>query len=111
MRQMSFAPRLRVSCEERKHIRPPLTFVDMFCGCGGLSLGFLQAGFRPLFGVDMNEPATQTYARNIEADVWCGRIEDFVAELESGNIDLRARASLHWGRCRRAARVSVSTTR
>lgn len=88
MRQMSLAPRLRVSREEREQIRLPLTFVDLFCGCGGLSLGFKHAGFRPVYGVDMSEPATQTYALNIGAEVWCGRIEDFTVALEQGTIDL-----------------------
>lgn len=86
MRQMSFAPRLRLSSEERDEIAAPLTFVDLFCGCGGLSLGFKQAGFRPVFGVDIESAATDTYVRNIGCPAWCGRIEDFVTELESGRI-------------------------
>lgn len=27
--------------------------IDLFCGCGGLSLGFEQAGFNILLGIDM----------------------------------------------------------
>jgi len=88
MRQMSFAPRLRLSSEEREEIAAPLTFVDLFCGCGGLSLGFMQAGFQPVFGVDMDDAATDTYVRNIGCPVWCGRIEDFVVELETGRLEL-----------------------
>ena len=30
--------------------------IDLFCGAGGLSLGFQQAGFNIIVGVD-NEPA------------------------------------------------------
>lgn len=34
-----------------------LKFIDLFCGCGGLSLGFKQAGFIPVAGIDFNESA------------------------------------------------------
>jgi DNA (cytosine-5)-methyltransferase 1 len=36
----------------------------------------------------MNEPATETYAVNLNTDVWCGRIEDFTAALETCQIEL-----------------------
>lgn len=39
-------------------------FIDLFCGCGGLSLGFKQAGFVPVAGIDFNEYAIQTYQKN-----------------------------------------------
>lgn len=38
--------------------------VDVFCGCGGLSEGFKQAGFEPILGVDINEHAIATYNRH-----------------------------------------------
>jgi len=33
------------------------TFIDLFAGCGGLSEGFIQAGFVPLAHVEMDEAA------------------------------------------------------
>lgn len=38
--------------------------IDLFAGCGGLSKGFLDAGFNVILGVDNNEPALQTFAYN-----------------------------------------------
>lgn len=38
----------------------PFTFIDLFAGAGGLSEGFIQAGFKPLAHVEMNPFAAQT---------------------------------------------------
>lgn len=40
------------------------TFVDLFAGCGGLSLGMEQAGFTPVFANEIWEAAAETYRRN-----------------------------------------------
>lgn len=40
--------------------RHPYTFIDLFAGAGGLSEGFLQAGFKPVAHVEMNEYAART---------------------------------------------------
>ena len=31
--------------------------IDLFCGCGGLSLGFEQAGFEVAYAIDMWDKA------------------------------------------------------
>jgi site-specific DNA-cytosine methylase len=41
-----------------------LTFVDLFCGIGGMRLGFEQAGCRCVFSSDWDKYAQQTYAAN-----------------------------------------------
>ncbi len=43
---------------------PSLTCVDLFAGCGGLSLGFENAGFRPLLFSEINPSAADTYLHN-----------------------------------------------
>lgn len=52
------------------------TVLDLFCGCGGLSYGFMQAGFKILLGIDTNEIALNTYKVNHpESQVLCKDIE------------------------------------
>lgn len=41
-----------------------LTFVDLFCGAGGLSKGLEQAGLNGVCGLDWFEEAGKTYRRN-----------------------------------------------
>ena len=42
----------------------PLTLVDLFAGCGGLSLGMEQAGFIPVFVNELNKDAMASYLAN-----------------------------------------------
>jgi len=39
--------------------------IDLFSGCGGMSLGFQRAGFDILGGVEFDAEAADTYARNL----------------------------------------------
>ncbi|MBS4196454.1 DNA cytosine methyltransferase [Lederbergia citri] len=41
-----------------------LTVLDLFCGCGGLSQGFIDAGYNVLLGVDFDKAALTTYKKN-----------------------------------------------
>jgi DNA (cytosine-5)-methyltransferase 1 len=41
------------------HTEP--TAIDLFCGCGGLTLGFRKASFKVLLGLDMDKDAMLTY--------------------------------------------------
>ena len=42
----------------------PLHCVDLFAGCGGLSLGLEMAGFTPLMFSELNHSAAETYMAN-----------------------------------------------
>ena len=63
-----------------------LALVDFFCGAGGLSLGFVQAGFHIEFANDMEDVCVQTYKYNhpeLSADkIAQGDIKEIVAHLE-----------------------------
>lgn len=49
------------------------TFIDLFAGCGGLSLGFEMAGFKSLLAIDNWKDALATYAYNRKgARTLCG---------------------------------------
>ena len=38
--------------------------IDLFAGCGGLSKGFMDAGFKIIVGVDIDQAALNTFAKN-----------------------------------------------
>lgn len=40
------------------------TVIDMFSGCGGLSRGFMDAGYEVLIGIDHDEMALKTFKHN-----------------------------------------------
>lgn len=44
--------------------------VDLFCGCGGMSMGFLNAGFDIVAAFDHWRPAVEVYRTNFEHDVF-----------------------------------------
>jgi DNA (cytosine-5)-methyltransferase 1 len=45
-----------------------LSVIDLFAGCGGLSLGLEEAGFTPVFVNELNAHALESYLINREAD-------------------------------------------
>jgi DNA (cytosine-5)-methyltransferase 1 len=80
-------------------IRPSkLTAIDLFSGCGGLTLGLKQAGFRVLAGVEADDLSVETYkANHPEVRVLHGDIREVdLAKLmsdlglRSGMLDLLA---------------------
>ena len=72
-----------------------LTVIDLFCGAGGLSEGFRQAGFHVLAGNDLDQAAGRTYAAtHKEAKFLHGPIEELSTQdfltatsLKPGELD------------------------
>lgn len=57
------------------------TVLDLFCGCGGLSLGFEQAGYNVLLGIDMWKDALETFKYNHKnSDVLCADLANLSPE-------------------------------
>jgi DNA (cytosine-5)-methyltransferase 1 len=52
------------------------TAIDLFCGAGGLSAGFVQEGYKVALGVDLDSAAVETYAANFGGDT--ARQEDLL---------------------------------
>ncbi len=49
-------------------------FIDLFCGAGGLSLGFIWAGWLPIVGNDIDVNSIETHKANIQEETICGDI-------------------------------------
>ncbi len=68
------------------------TFIDLFSGAGGLMRGFINAGFSPIFSVEMWAPAIETHKLNYpDVPVWdedIRTIEDNRLVTYKGNVDL-----------------------
>jgi DNA (cytosine-5)-methyltransferase 1 len=48
-----------------RHSKRKITFVDAFAGCGGLSLGLMQAGLQGLFAIEKDKFAFETLKANL----------------------------------------------
>ncbi len=85
------------------------TFIDLFSGCGGLSLGLLMAGWKGLFSIEKSEDAFATFKENLcqvggryeflwpdwlpcEAMTTSDILENYLPQLRSlrGKVDLIA---------------------
>jgi DNA (cytosine-5)-methyltransferase 1 len=70
--------------------------IDLFCGCGGFSKGFEEAGFNIRFGVDVWKDATITYRHNfpnaiaVNEDITkiCGDDILKIAKLKKQDVDV-----------------------
>jgi DNA (cytosine-5)-methyltransferase 1 len=64
-------------------------FVDLFAGCGGLSLGLEIAGFHPIFVNELNKDAMSSYLRNRKD------IEPRLKKLEFHEFDIKRIVTTH----------------
>lgn len=63
--QLYFFPALlKPIVHAAKTTHPRFSFIDLFAGCGGLSLGLERAGFTPLLVNELNYDALSTYLLN-----------------------------------------------
>lgn len=71
-----------------------LNVIDLFCGCGGLSLGFEKAGYHIVLGIDAWQDALDTYQFNrkdatiICADLTILHPENVIPKIGNTRIDV-----------------------
>lgn len=64
---------VRNESETDKH---RLTMIDLFCGAGGMTLGFARAGFKSVFAIDADRHAIDTYRLNFGDHAICRDIRE-----------------------------------
>lgn len=69
--------------------------LDLFCGCGGLSKGFQDAGFNTLAGIDFEAAALETFIKNHPNSVFLNidlsnpdAIKEIGSKLKNQKIDV-----------------------
>lgn len=98
----------------------PLRVLDLFSGCGGISLGFQHAGFRIDAAVEFDEPAARSHALNFHSgdpvhgkarDITAIEPDDLVHELGLGPADQAFDVVVGGPPCQAYARVGRAKLR
>jgi len=91
-------------------VADPFFAVDLFCGAGGLSEGFRQAGFTILAGSDNDPDAMATYAANFpEAKAITGDIRSAVVKEQILDVARRATVLIGGPPCQAFSQVRNHT--
>ena len=65
--------------------------IDLFSGCGGLTLGFAWAGFNSVLASDIDENAAATFKANFKGTPFlCGDLSDFSKEEFDAQIKVQS---------------------
>ena len=64
------------------------TVIDLFSGAGGMTLGFVKAGFKPIAAVEFMPEFAETYAANFGNHIITRPIEEAVLDLKGVKADV-----------------------
>ncbi len=79
---------------DMKQKNKKLTYIDLFCGAGGFSLGFDKAGFQNIFSIDIQDEFCQTYKANfpthnlIQKDIATLTNEEILELTKDSDVDV-----------------------
>ncbi|WMS43104.1 DNA cytosine methyltransferase [Acuticoccus sp. MNP-M23] len=103
---LALAVELRHSISMENNTAPKL-FIDIFAGCGGLSLGLMRAGWQCSFAIEKNDDAFSTYKHNLiegrysssfKWPKWLEKrahdIDEIISEYRDELLDLRGKVDL-----------------
>ena len=62
--------------------------ISLFCGAGGLDLGFKKQGFKIEFANDIDNDSCLTYKNNFKEEVLCKDIKDIDSSIVPDNCDV-----------------------
>ena len=67
-----------------------ITLIDLFSGCGGMSLGFINAGFNIVAAYDNWPPAVDVYRKNFSHPIFQFDLSNYsiIEELKSYYVDI-----------------------
>jgi len=76
-----------ISLSTNLHARevPRLRFIDLFSGCGGLTWGLVQRGWKPFVAIDSDPDAVETYNANFGDVALCADASD--VDFRSMDVD------------------------
>jgi DNA (cytosine-5)-methyltransferase 1 len=81
---------IAINIRKMKEKKPEeLILIDLFCGAGGFSEGFKEAGYIPVLGFDKCQQAKETYEKNIGAPCIVGDICEYPVENILDEIGFR----------------------
>ena len=67
----------------------PFTFVDLFCGAGGLTEGFTNASYNAVSSVEISKIASETHLFNFpECNHFCGDIAEYDATKFTNGVEI-----------------------
>lgn len=81
--------RIKVNVKKSAKTHAPPTFIEVCAGCGGMSSGFIDAGFKPLLINELERVFCETLRVNhVGANIVCGSMTELDLMSYKGTVDV-----------------------